>query len=459
MSTETVTKAEIVSKHSDTLDPIPAAGRNINFVEYALMWLAGCVFLGYFMLGASLIPPVGQLNLFQAFMAMGVAMIIVALFFTLNGMPGHKYGIPMVVQLRSSFGYTGSKIPALIRPIPAICWYGIQTWIGALAINGISQVLTGYENVPLFFALFLLFQIALSVMGFQSIKWVEIIGAVFIVIAFIWMAAALITTFGVQLQQQVINIPGTWGRPFWVGVMAFVAIYTTLMLNVGDYTRYVKKSVTRPGLFWAHLLGCLPATVFMAGIGVIAAGATGEWNPIDVLVHHMPSTTVLVISLFFIVIAQFTTNLMLNVVPAANVFMEIFKWKWQPAAILSGLLVLLTFPWRLATAEGFFLYMQVYSIVLGPILGVMLVDFWVIRRGRLNVNSLYRDDKTFRYGGGFNPAAFIALAAGIILAAIDVEISWYIGFPAAALIYYALMTMWIGKKYPPGDLDVEELTA
>jgi len=461
MNVETANSVEDVKAQlQDTLNPVTAAARQVNFVQYILIWLAGCVFLGYFMLGASLVPPVGELNLFQAFMAMVVSMIIVSVMFTINGMPGLKYGIPMVVQLRASFGYTGCKIPALIRAVPAICWYGIQTWIGAEAINGISTVLFGYTNLPLFFALFLALQIAISMAGFGSIKWVETVGAIFLVIAFAWMTWVIISEFGVQLQERVISIPGTWGRPFWVGVMAFVAIYTTLMLNISDYTRYVKKSVRFGGTLWAHVLGTLPATLFMAGIGVIAAGATGEWDPINVLVNHMPSTFVLVTSLLFIIIAQFTTNLMLNVVPPANVFMEVFGWKWPLAALVAGLLVLLTFPWYIVTSSGFFLYMQIYSIVLGPILGIMVVDYWVIRRQKMNLPKLYQKASgAFQYMKGFNPAALIALVVGILTALLDVEMSWYIGFPTGAVVYYLLMQYWIVKDFPPEEIDVEEIAA
>jgi NCS1 family nucleobase:cation symporter-1 len=455
----TETKSELITRLSDTLNPIPAEARQVNYWEYILMWLAGCVFIGYFMLGASLIPPVGRLNLTQAFVAMVVSMIVVAVMYTLNGMPGHKYGIPMAVQLRASFGYSGCKIPALIRATPAIFWYGIQTWIGALALNGILKALVGYENIVLVFALFLILQIVLSMAGFQSIKWVEVIGAIFLIFAFVWMASQIVGQFGLQLEERIIRIPGTWGRPFWVGVMAFIAIYTTLMLNIGDYTRYVDRRIRPKGLFWAHLLGILPATIFMAGIGLIAAGATGEWNPIDVLVMYMPTTSVLVISLFFIVAAQFTTNLMLNVVPPANAFMEVFGWKWSVSCLVAGGLVLLTFPWYIVTAEGFFLYMQIYSVFLGPIFGIMVVDYWLIRKGRLNLPTLYDKDGPFTYVKGFNPAAIIALVVGFLMALIDIELSWYIGTPSAAIAYYLLMKYWIIKDFPPDETDVEDLAA
>lgn len=454
-------RKEAAHKLVDTLKPIPPSGRQVSDLQYVLMWLAGSVFIGYFMLGASLVPPVGELNLLQATTAMIVSMALVALMFTINSIPGLKYGVPMVVQLRTTFGYKGSYIPALIRAVPALFWHGIQTWIGALAINGISQVLLGYDNVALYFVLFLAAQTILSIYGYVTIKWVEIIGAIFLVFAFVWMTVVIIGEFGVVFMERVVAIPGTWGRPWWVGMMAFLAIYTTLMLNVSDYTRYLRQKVRGGPLFWLHLAGLLPSTLFMATIGLITAGATGEWNPIDIMIDHIPSTGVLLMTLVFITLAQWTTNLMLNVLPPANVLMEVFNLKWKPAAIIVGVVVIFTFPWVIVDADVFFLYMQIYSVFLGPIFGVMVVDYWIIKKQAVDLPELYNAGGKYNYIKGYNPAALASMVIGSAIAIIDIELSWFFGAPAAAIAFYILQTYLMNPKLTVDlteKVDVEELS-
>lgn len=424
---------------------LPQETRILDNISYMFAWIGGCVFIGYFMLGASLVPPVGQLNLFQAFVCMTFSMVLVAICFTINGQAGHKYGIPFAVQTRPAFGFFGSKIPLAIRAVPALCWYGVQTWVGALALDAISMQLLGFQNVSFWFVVFLLFQIILSVTGFRGIKWLENIGSVIIIISLIYMYYVIYRYFGTQVQQKIIDIPGTWGLAFWGGTTAFVGVYTTLMLNISDYTREFTKRSSSYVMLLIHLVGTLPATLFMAMIGLLAAGVTGQWDPINLFVELMPNTIVLIVALFFVILAQITTNVMLNVVPVAYVLMDFFPKTidWRKGAVIAGLLTFLTFPWKIATSSGFFLFIQIYSIFLGPIFAILVVDYYIIRKKKLNLNLLYDANGSYK---NINWAGIVAMIVGALFGMIEVQLSWYISLIPAGLTYYLLMKYWVVNR-------------
>lgn len=423
----------------------PQEDRILNNISYLLAWIGGAVFIGYFMMGASLVPPVGKLNLWQAIVCISVSALIVSVCFNINGQAGHKYGIPFVVQLRPAFGFKGAAIPSVIRAVPAIFWFGVQSWVGALALNGISEKLLGFNSPIFWFIAFQLLQILLASLGFKGIKWIENIGSIFIIGSLGYMLYVIISTYGTTVQNNLVNIPGTWGLAFWGGTTAFLGVYTTLMLNISDYTReYIKegKNTTMLGI---HILGTLPTTLFMALIGLLSAGVTGEWDPIYLFVEIMPNNFLLVMALLFIAVAQITTNVMLNVVPPAYVMMDIFKISYRKGAILTGLLAFLTFPWKIATANGFFLFIQIYSIFLGPIFAVLVTDYYFIRKKNLNIPLHYQEDGPYK---GINWAGILAVLIGSAFGMIVVELSWYISLIPAGLSYYLLMK-YTGFKNSP----------
>lgn len=434
---------------TESIYPIPdGEGRILDVTSYILLWLATAVFLGYFFIGASLVPPIGQLNLFQAILVIVIAKVIVMVFFALNGVAGWKYGIPMVVQMRSSFGTKGHAIPSLIRAVPALLWFGVQTWVGALALNSISIQLLGFDNTFVWFVIFQLLQTWIAGRGFSSIKWFDVVGSIFIAVSMVYIMYRLISNYGAEMSK-IIDAPGTYGWPFWGGVTTMLGVYSTLMINVGDLIRYMpKKGVSKARYTLAQLLGILPGALFMCMIGIISASTTGQYDPIAIFVKEIPSVGLMVVMMLFIAAAQFTTNLVGNVVPPTMVLCDLFKVSWKKGAWITGILGLFTFPWLLLTANAFNLFVQIYSAFLGPILGVMIADFFFTRKQKLKLSELYKPTGSHYYKNGFNPAAFIAIIIGAIIASLKVEISWFLGIVPAAVAYIVLMRYWISKKYP-----------
>jgi NCS1 family nucleobase:cation symporter-1 len=425
--------------------------------SYLLAWMGGCVSIGTFTMGSSL---VGTLNLVQSVMAITIGCIVIGIGLTINGAAGYKYGIPFMVQARSAFGMTGTRVPGLIRAVPALVWYGFQSWIGAGALNAVSATLFGFDNLVFYFIVFQALQIGLSVFGFTGIKWLENIGAVFILCALVYMFVSVISRYGDEITTNLVDVEGTWGAPFWGATMLFLGIYATMMLNVSDYSReHVKGS--RPSLLVTiYSMSILPVTLFMGLIGLMVSGATGVVDPIKVFSNAVDNTPLLVVTLLFIAFAQVTTNVLNNVVPPTYVLMDVFKLPFRVSTVIVGVLAVATFPWMLVreeSAAGLQVFVQTYSAFLGPIFAVMVVDYYLIRRRRLDVAALYEKTGPFR---GVNPAALVAVTAGVIVAFSFASVGWYASLIPAGFVYYVLMHNWpVCRRFLPSAAAVPAVMA
>lgn len=411
----------------------PQSVRIMDKWSYLFAWLGGCVSIGTFAMGSSI---VGTLNLLQAVVAMTIGCTVIGVGLVINGAAGHKYGIPFMVQARGAFGIAGTKLPGFVRAVPAVVWFGFQSWIGAGALNAVSSTMFGYDNLMLYFILFQLVQIALSVLGFQGIKWLENIGSIFILFSLAYMFYSVVDKYGVEITEKIVGIEGTWGVPFWKATMLFLGIYSTMMLNVSDYSRELVTAVRRPTQCSIYIASILPATLFMGLIGLMVSGATGVADPIKVFANAVDNKVLLVITLLFIAFAQVTTNVLNNVVPPAFVLMDTFKMSYKKAAVVVGLISFCTFPWELVkdeSAAGLQLFVQAYSAFLGPLFAVMVVDYYLIRRQKLNMEHLYDADGPYK---GLNMAGIVASVVGAVVAVIFVDVSWYAGLFPAAIVYY-----------------------
>ncbi len=426
----------------------PQKTRIMGQWSYLFAWLGGCVSIGTFTVGSGL---VGTLNLLQTVVAIAIGCTVIGIALTINGAAGHKYGIPFMVQARSAFGFSGSRMPALVRSVPAIVWFGFQSWIGAGALNLVSATLFGFDNIVFFFITFQFLQILLSVLGFHGIKWLENIGSIFIIGSLAYMFFSVIDKYGEQISTNLVNVEGTWGAPFWGATMLFLGVYSTMMLNVSDYSRELETRVTKFRQVVIYANSILPATLFMGLIGLMVSGATGEVDPIKVFSSAVDNKPLLIITLLFIAFAQVTTNVLNNVIPPAYALMDVFGLSFKKSAVAVGLLAFCTFPWELVkdeSAAGLSLFIQTYSAFLGPIFAILVVDYYIVRRRTLDLEKFY--DETGPYSG-INWAGFIAAFVGVVVALIFSSISWYASLIPAGLTYYVLMqTLPSARRFREG---------
>lgn len=414
----------------------PTKERIMDPLSYTASFMGGCVSIGTFSMGASLI---GVLTVTQAIIAMAIGCLVIAIALVLIGNCGHKYGIPYTVQLRSSFGTTGIKIPGALRGIPAIIWFGFQSWVGAGAINSCFKILFGFDNLPVIYVLFTILQVALAIKGFKGIKWLQNISCIFIIAILIYMLYVVNTQFASEIGDVFAGIQGTWGLPFWAATTSFLGIYSTMIVNASDYSRNEKTNIGPVATGSIYTIAILPVTLFMGLIGLLVTAATGNSDAVAVFSTTMGSKSLTVITLLFIAFAQVTTNVLNNIVPPAYVLMESFKMKWSHATIAVGILSACCMPWKLVTedsAAGLSLFTKIYSAFLGPIFAVMIVDYYILRKQKLDINNMYDKSGPFK---GVNWAAIIAIVVGSLCSLFFVDLSWYVSLIPTGIVYYILM--------------------
>lgn len=424
----------------DNIRPIPWEKRTMSWGSNTMLWLGGCISIGTLAMGSAQVET--GLNLVQLFLAVLIGSLILVVGISFNDQFGYYTGAPYSIHLKSAYGTKGNVLPAMIRGLPAIVWYGYQTWLGGAAINNISKLLFGYDNIWLFFILFQIVQILLSVRGFQAAKWVGNVGGTVIVIAMCYLLYICLTTQWDVISANLLHKTGTWGLPFVASIIAFFGNSTTVMLNASDYSREMKKGYSTPVRGISYFLAMVPATVMLGIIGAMASTATGIANPINAFATMVDNKIVLIVTLAFIIFAQLSTNLASNVIPPSYVFMDTFHMKHRTAVILIGILAVATCPWILtndSSAAGLSLFVKIYSAFFAPIFAILIVDYFILHRHNYTkeqVEDLYDPEGSRK---GVNPAAILATIVGCVIGLINVDISFFTATVPTGIVYYVAM--------------------
>jgi len=430
--------------YNEDLAPVPAGKRSWGMWNIAALWVGMAVCIPTYSLSAGLISQ--GMTWKQALLTITLGNLIVLLPMLLNAHAGTRYGIPFPVLLRASFGTKGANIPALMRALVACGWFGIQTWIGGSAIYVLLSVIVGFEPageaamLPVIglsagqFGCFLLFwaiNVAVILSGIDTIKWLETLAAPFLLligIGLLWWGVSEAGGLGVVLSgDTVAKVRGgmaedfSFWRAFWPNLTAMVGFWATLSLNIPDFTRYAKSQRDQA---MGQLIG-LPTTMALYSfIGIAVTSATvilfGEaiWDPVQLL-GRFENPLVVGFALFALTVATLSTNIAANVVSPANDFSNLWPRRidFRRGGLITGVIGILIFPWKLYTdlAQYIFTWLIGYGALLGSIAGVMIVDYYLIRRARLDVDELYREGGAYAFGGGFNWRAVVALALGIAI--------------------------------------------
>ncbi|MFQ5889981.1 MAG: NCS1 family nucleobase:cation symporter-1 [Gemmatimonadota bacterium] len=425
--------------------PTTIADRTWNRWHLASLWVGMSVCIPTYMLAASMID--AGMNWWQSLLTILLGNAIVLLPLVLNAHAGTRYGIPFPVFVRASFGHAGAHVPSLLRSVVACGWFGIQTWIGGLAINALIGIL--WENWArlggdwsfmgyglshyVSFLLFWLVNIYFVWAGTESIKWLETLAAPFlIVVGMVLLAWATLRVGGIGRILEGSAALGTAaarerGSGFLLTLFipwltAMVGYWATLSLNIPDFTRYAKSQTDQ---FVGQAVGLLTAMPLFAFVGVAVTSATvilyGEaiWNPIDLLARltaEYDSPLLGLLALLVLALATLSTNIAANVVAPANSFANLFPRRvgFRLGGFIAGLIGIFIFPWRLL--DEYQTWLISYSGLLGAIGGVIVCDYWVLRRARLDLRGLYTEDGPYAYRAGFNRRALVALGAGIAIA-------------------------------------------
>ena len=468
--------------YSEDLAPVPHTKRTWNTWNYAALWISMSLCIPTYMLASSLIG--GGMNWWQAILTIFLGNTIVLIPMILNGHAGAKYGIPFPVFARASFGVRGANIPALLRAIVACGWFGIQTWIGGFALYqmlrlwipaldtlpGIFPSSFGLATGPaITFFLFWLLNMYIVYLGVESIKKLLVFKAFFLPLAALgllfWAITASKGLGPILAQPSKFVSSAEFFHFFFPALTGMVGFWATLSLNIPDFTRYAKSQRAQ---IVGQAIGLPPSMTLFAFIGVAVTSATmiiyGStiWDPV-VLAGKFENRWLVSIAMIAVVISTLATNIAANIVSPANDFANLApkKISFKTGGLITGIIGVLIFPWKLiADPTGYiFTWLVGYSSLLGPIGGIMIVEYYFIRRQRLDTKELYRYDGVYSYRNGINYAAVTALLLGIIpnipgfLTTIKVigadavpgwvsglyNYAWFVGFFVSGISYLLMM--------------------
>ncbi len=476
--------------HNPDMAPTTWKDRKWGMKDITALWISMSACIPTYMLASSLIAE--GMNWWQAVLTILLGNTIVLIPMVLNAHAGTKYGIPFPVYCRASFGILGANVPALLRALVACGWFGIQSWIGGWAIYKILAIyFDSWEKLPAIalidinaaqlvcFLFFWAINMFVIYKGIESIRILLNIKAPLLIalgLALLAWAYYQVDGFGPMLSQpSQFEAGGKKAGQFWAfffpSLTGMVSFWATLALNIPDFTRY---AYSQRDQVIGQAVG-LPATMGLYSfIGVAVTSAAFViykdlpddrkeklWDPIE-LVTQFKDPVVLTVALLALCLATLATNIAANVVSPANDFAHLWprRISFRTGGLITGVIGILIQPWKLIESATVYIekWLIGYSLLLGAVGGVLIADYFLIRRTRLDLPGLYRKEGPYWYLLGFNPVALLALAAGIapcvpgFLAKVGLvqvaplwadlyHYAWFISFAVSFAIYSVLMRL------------------
>lgn len=420
---------------NEDLAPVPMSRRTWTTYNYTALWVGMAHNIPSWTLASGLIA-IGM-GWQMAVFTVVLANLIVLVPILLNGHGGTKYGIPFPVLVRTAFGLRGANLPALVRAGVATAWFGIQTWIGGEAIfllagkmlgpgwAGAAEVGGHPWTMWLSFLLFWLLEILIIVRGMNAVKRFEnwaapvVIVAALALLAYVWGRAGGLG--------EILSVPGKLQGPelwkiFFPSLMGMIAFWSTLSLNISDFTRF---GGSQRGQMIGQTLGLPTTMTLFAFLSVLVTSASeriyGEviWDPIE-LAARIDNWVGTLIALATVMIATLSVNIAANLVSPAYDLANAAPTKinFRTGALITCVLSVLIMPWRLISDPNVYIFawLGFCGAVLGPVAGIMLSDYWLVRRTRIVMTDLYRVGGRYWYSGGWNWRAVLAFVVAAVLA-------------------------------------------
>ena len=458
-SAEAIRSSELYNKD---LAPVPSARRTWGTYNYAALWISMSVNIPTYMLASAMIA--GGMNWKQALFTVFLGNVLVLIPMLLNAHAGARYGIPFPVFARASFGVLGANVPAILRALVACGWFGIQTWIGGEAINAMLIALApSWAHVSygpaMCFAFFWLLNVAVILRGIETIRFLQGVSAPFLLLiglALLLWARNKAGGFGPMLSNpSKFHSFSEFFRFFIPSLTGVVGFWATVSLNIPDFTRYARSQRDQ---IVGQALG-LPATMtFYSFIGIAVTSATtiifGEalWDPVKVLARLRHPWAV-VLAMIALLVATLNVNVAANVVSPSNDFSNLSprRISFRTGGLITCAVGIAMQPWKLMANYGSYIFgwLVGYSGFLGPIAGILICDYFVLRGKVLAPQDLYRRGGQYEYASGVNWQAIVALALGVGVAFIGLVVpplrvlynyAWFVGFAVSFAAYFVLMS-------------------
>lgn len=459
LAAETIQSSSLYNKD---LAPVSAERRTWGTYNYAALWISMSVNIPTYMLASGMIA--GGMNWKQALFTVFLGNVLVLIPMLLNAHAGTRYGIPFPVFARASFGVMGANVPAILRALVACGWFGIQTWIGGEAINAMLIALAPswqhfQYGAAVCFGFFWLLNVLVILRGIETIRFLQGVSAPFLLLiglALLLWAKGKAGGFGPMLATpSKFHSFAEFFRFFVPSLTGVVGFWATVSLNIPDFTRYARSQRDQ---IVGQALG-LPATMtFYSFIGIAVTSATliifGEalWDPVAVL-SRLGHPWAVVLAMIALLMATLNVNVAANVVSPANDFSNLSprRISFRTGGLITCVMGIVMQPWKLMSSYGnyIFVWLVGYSGFLGPIAGVLICDYFVIRQKYLSTQDLYRRGGQYEYSRGVNWQAIVALAAGAGIAFVGLFVpalrvlynyAWFVGFAVSFFAYFVLMS-------------------
>lgn len=462
---ETIQSSSIYNKD---LAPTNIKKRNWDTYSMASLWIGMSISTAAWMLPASLVA-VG-FSWWQAILTVALGNLVVLIPIILNAHAGTKYGVPFPVFARLSFGVRGANIAAIARAITGAGWFGIQCWLGSEALNTIismaSTTWAGWEyNSACAFLAFWALNVYIVYRGPETIRFMEAWGSPLLIVlcgALLVWSIEQVYAIGKGFDDILASMPSNISNEeFWPtflgGLMANIAFWATLALNIPDFSRYAKNQKAQVR---GQIIGLVPTMFGIAIIGTIVTGAvfvtTGKlvWDPVQV-VADSGNSLMIILGAIGLVVATLTTNIAANAVATSNDISNLNpkKISFRHASLITGALGIIIMPWQLMSSAGAFVFgwLGTYGMVLGPLAGIFIADYYIYRKTKVDIIGLYNDEKNGRYyyTAGINlkaVAVWVISAAPALLGKVVpvlaplTNIGWVLGFVLAIVLYPILMS-------------------
>jgi nucleobase:cation symporter-1, NCS1 family len=452
-------------------DLAPSKERHWKFFDLFAMWMSDIHSIGGYTFAAGLFF-LGLAG-WQVLLALVAGIFLAFLGMNLTGIAGQKNGVPFPVLARISFGVFGANIPALIRAVIAIAWYGIQTYLASVAVVVLAlrifpslEPLTKTDLLGLSYLGWVCFLIiwALQLLvlrrGMESIRhyqdlagplvWVVMLGMM------VWLIIAAGGRINLNLPSKALDL-GQSTLMFFTAVSLVVTYFSTLMLNFCDFSRFAP---TRKAVIVANFFG-LPVnfTAFSIVSVVVTAGTVtlfgkAIFDPVEI-VARFPNTAFLILGAVLFIVATIGINIVANFVsPAydiANVAPKYIDFK--RGGLIAAVVSVVVMPWRIfASPVAVNYFLGGLGALLGPLFGIIFTDYFLVRHQQVDVAALFQEgkDRPYWYTGGFNPRALVAFvpaaSISIVIALVPAfgalaPFSWFIGAALGAGIYYLVVAL------------------
>jgi len=471
---------------NEDLAPVPPDKRTWGTGNYAALWISMSLCIPTYTMASSMINQ--GMSWWQAILTIFTGNAIVLVPMLLNGHAGARYGIPFPVFARASFGTRGANVPAMLRAIVACGWFGIQTWIGGESIYHLLRAwypslaeidTSGLFPQPLAIVCFLAFWLLnmwVVYKGVESIRRLLVFKAFFLPLAalalFAWAVLAAKGLGPLLEKPSAFATTNDFLAFFFPALTAVIGFWATLSLNIPDFTRYARSQRAQVR---GQAIGLPPSMTLFAFVGVMVTSATAllygtpEWDPVK-LAGRFENRVVVSFALLGIIISTLATNIAANIVSPANDFANLSprRISFRTGGFITGIIGVCIFPWKLvADPSGYiFTWLIGYSGLLGPVGGIMIADYYFIRKQRLHLNELYSHQGRYGYRNGYNRIALLALVLGVLpnipgfLVTIGVvdsssvaswisglyHYAWFVGFFVSGILYILLM-----RRQPASD--------